>query len=148
MIKKVSTSCTSDAYSDGDTINGIITIDYACRNGRQPILHSVMVQDGSTACPNIDIVLLDATLSSATTTLTDNAICQIADADLTHILGVAQITTFVKFDDNSVGWAGNLGIPVAAADPAADPHLYFIPVARGTGPVDWGSLSFTFNFIE
>jgi len=148
MIKKISTSCSSDAYSDGDVINGILKIDYVCRSGRMPILHSVMVQDGSTACPNIDLVLLDANLSSATTTLTDNAICQIADSDLTHILGVVQITTFVKFDDNSVGFAGSLGIPVAAEDPAADPHLYVIPVARGTSPVDWTSLSFTFNFVE
>ena len=150
MIRKVSTTCTSSAYTTGMVINGQITIDNVFNSGRlAPILHSVMVQDASTACPNLDLFILDSAISTDVSTALGDAVeITLADADLTKIIGIVQITSFAHLANNSVGYATGIGLPLQAAYYASDKNLYFIPVVRGTSPVDWTSLTFTFNFIE
>jgi len=150
MIRKVSTSCTSSAYTTGMVVNGQLTIENVFNSNRlSPVLQSVIVNDTTTACPNLDLIFLDSAISTDVSTALGDAVeITLADADMDKIIGIVQITSFAHFANNMIGFATALALPVSPAYVPSDKNLYFIPVVRGTSPVDWTSLSFTFNFVE
>ena len=145
MIKKVSTTLTSDAYGDGDVLGGVLSLEKTVTAGRiTPILRQVMIQEASTAMPALDIFLLDSNVSSDTT-ITDNTIVDLDDADLVKIIGVVSTTASIMLNDNSVAVIPNLNIPINVADPHTG-TLFILPVARAASVADPGAISFTFSF--
>lgn len=147
MIRRVSTTTTSDAYTTGMVVNGALTIE---RFGNGPrisaILRQIIVKQTTTGVPDMDFIFLDSALSSDLTTLTNAAVVQINDTELTKIVGVASATASMLFEDNGIMFVTGLDVPMQLANPAADSNLYVIPVIRATSPVDWGDLEFTFVF--
>lgn len=145
MIKKASFVVTSDEAAD-DTLGSLMTLENVCTMGHpMPILHSVLVQDASTATPNIDIYLFDANPDSSTAA--DNAEYPIHANDLTKVIGVVHITTFSRGAIHSIGEATGIGLTIHASAGTGD--IYAQAVARGAAPDNWtGTKNVTFEFIN
>ncbi len=121
-------------YASGDLIGELITLAGAARTISEGgdegtgLIQSVILTDLSKQDANIDVVFFDANPDG--TTFTDNSPLDVADADLVKIIGVAQITTYADFNDNSVGWAANLALPFDLKGRTAS--LFAALVSRGT----------------
>jgi len=92
------------------------------------MIQSVILTDLGKQSAEIDVVFFDADPSQ--TTFTDNAALDVDDADLLNIVGVAAVTTWKDFSDNSVGQTLNLAIPFVLED--GGNTLYAALVSRGT----------------
>jgi len=146
MIRRVSSSTTSSAYTTGMVINGALAIERVTNAGRtQPILRQILVKQLTTGANDYDFIFLDSLLST-TTTLADAAVIIIDDTDLGKIVGVASATANMLFEDNSIVYVTGLNIPMSVAYQPTSPDIYFVPVIRSTSPVDMGDLEFTFVF--
>ena len=122
--------CQAAAYATGELVGGLLTISaiHGEVAGSDPkfgggLIQSVLITDLAKQSVNKDVVFFDT--NPANTTFTENAAFDPADADLVDILGVAQITTWVDFNDSSIGQALNLAIPFS------NTALYAAIVERG-----------------
>ena len=132
-VKTTPTIGTS-AYASGDLIGPKLTFENACRQKSEGgdegtgLIQSVVLTDLAKQDVSIDVIFFDTDPSN--TTFTDNAPFDVADADLPNIIGVAQITTYADFNDNSVGWAANLELPFDLK--SRSNSLYAAMVSRGS----------------
>lgn len=129
------TVSASPDYTAGDAMGGKITFtNFGRRNrvltkdvGSTGVIHSVMISDLSAEAKNIDVVFFDTNPSNST--ITDNAAIDVHDTDILTIIGVVNVTTWASFNDNAVGFEGNLGIPFDLE--AGNSTVYVALVARG-----------------
>jgi len=118
----------TSAYASGDLIDDKITItDADNTKSVSGVIHSVVVTDLAKQSADLDLVIFDSDPSS--TTFTDNGAFDVDDTDLPKIVGVAQITTHVTFNDNSVSIAHGTNIPFRVPSGVS---LYGALVSRGT----------------
>jgi hypothetical protein len=121
----VTVEATPD-YSSGDLVGGLLNISdiESEKKFGGGLIQSVLITDLAKQDIDKDVVFFDTNPSN--TTFTENAALDIADADLVNILGVAQVTTWIDFNDNSIGQALNLAIPFS------NTALYAAIMERGT----------------
>jgi hypothetical protein len=108
---------TSQAYSSGDCVGGVISFADAFRstNLMSGILQTMIIVDkGTTSCSGMDFYFLD-TATTGTAPTNDSALA-LADADLLKVCGRVQFTSgdYRVWSDNSIAVKDNLGIPVRA----------------------------------
>lgn len=105
---------TSASYTSGVTLGTTapIKIEPLRTQTGTGIVQSVVLQDLSNQSGAIDVVFFDS--EPTATTFTNNAALDIADADLTKVIGVVNITSsdYATFADNAVATVSTLGIPI------------------------------------
>lgn len=118
------------AYSSGDLIGHAVMefdLDKHGKVEKGGILQSVIITDLAKQNATLDVVFF-ATNPTATS-FTDQAEFDIDDADLIRIIGVATVSDWKSFKDNSVGQELQLALPFIMA---GGNTLYGAIVARGT----------------
>ena len=127
-------SISTDAYAAGDLIGSAAIELVAATDGdavnaekHGGMVQSVVITDLAAQSASLDVVFFDANPSS--TTFTDNAAFDPADADIVNIVGVASVTDWKAFNDNDVGQALNLAMPFVLD---SGNTLYAVLVSRGT----------------
>lgn len=123
-------SISTSAYADGDLIGTKLTFTAALRSsgGASGALQSATLTDLAAQNAAIDLILFNADPTS--TTFTDNAAFDIADADLSKVVARVAFTAsdYFSFADNSVAQVDSLGLGLSG--PSRD--LYGALVSRGT----------------
>lgn len=131
-VVSVTPTVDTSAYASGDLIGGKLTLSSAGRFGDKlrngtGVVQSVVVADKAKQSVTLDVVLFDTDPTG--TTFTDNAAFAVADADIGKIIGVASVSNWTAFSDNSVGDAINLtNLPF---DLGESTTIYAALVARG-----------------
>ena len=125
-------------YASGDLIGGKMSFTGAVRYNDlvagTGLIQSVVITDLEKQSVAIDIVFFD--VDPTNTTFTDNAAFDIDDTDLLTIIGVAAVTDWKAFNDNSVGVALNMAMPFNLGTGTT---LYGALVSRGAP--NYGSTS-------
>lgn len=118
-------------YTTGDLLGTKMNLTGALRvaNGTG-LVHSLTIQDLSKQNAPLDLILFDSDPSG--TTFTNNSALDVADADITRIIGTISVLAgdYVSFADNAVACLKNLGIVVKGAD--ATTSLYAAMVIRNS----------------
>jgi len=134
VLEATPTVSASAIYASGDSVGGEITLSNALRekfavndlrNGTATI-RSVVITDLGKQSANLDVIFFDTVPANG---FGDNVPITVTDVDLVNVIGVAQITTWVAFNDSSVGIAHDLYIPFALG---TGTKLYAAIVSRGT----------------
>lgn len=134
QMKYIPLALTVDtsAYGTGDSIGGKLTFTNAvCSNSSSFVVQSVIIADRSANAVDYDLVLFKSN-PSGSTTITDQAAFDPADADLPLILPVIRIedTDNFAFADNSVSSLSSLSSGGFVT--ATGGVLYGALVSRGT----------------
>jgi hypothetical protein len=130
-VKVTPVADTAGAYTSGDLIGDKLTLASAVdRSGSSGLIQSVTLVDLAKQNADIDVVFFLGDPSS--TTFTDQAALDIADADMSKIIGYAQVLNYASFNDNAVGFVGNLVIPFVQDPSGGDQTIYAALVCRGT----------------
>lgn len=130
--KFVSATPTVDtnAYATGELIGGKLTFAGAVRgNVGTGYVIGVTIKDLSAQASDLDLVLFSS--DPTATTFTDQAAFDIADADVSKVLGVINFGSSARFAfaDNGVKHVGSIVIPIRAASSST---IYGALVSRGT----------------
>jgi hypothetical protein len=123
------TVSSSPAYTAGDAVGGKMSFANAVRvSGGSGIIQSVRLVDQAKQSTAIDIIFFEADIS---TTVTDNAALDLADADALLAIGHVSIaaTDYCALSDNSFATKTAIGLPFKLASGTT---LYAAMVARGT----------------
>jgi hypothetical protein len=137
------------AYASGDLLGDqspILIKPLRSQTGTA-ILQSITIQDLSKQSLAIDVVFFDA--NPSTTTFTDNAALDIADADITKVIGVVSIVAgdYAAFADSSVATKSNIGLTLKSlASPTTG--IYFCLVTRGAPTYVADELSIQFGILQ
>lgn len=119
------------AYASGDLIGEKLEFDLSVfRDMPGLMVQSVQIVDLDKQSAAVDLVLFESDPTG--TTFTDQAALAVADADLSKVSGVAQVTTYAAFSDNSLGRANNLAIPARIEPTDGSAKLFAALVSRGT----------------
>jgi len=119
----------TSAYATGDLIGGKLTFSPPAGTSYQGTgyIVSVSITDKADQAVDLELVLFHTNPSS--TTFTDQAAFDPADADLAYVssvIALASSTTFFTYNDNGVHFLGSLAIPFKGKT------LYGALVSRGT----------------
>lgn len=126
QVSATPTITAAGIYAAGDLVGGKLSFSSAVRSaGGGGMLHTVTITDLGKQDAVLDLVLFDSDPSG--TTFTDNDPLDVADADLTKIVGVVQVLTYTDFNDNSVACEPAAGIVFKLASGTT---LYGALVAR------------------
>ena len=124
-ITATPTVSTSPAYTAGDAIGGLIKLESIHLTGAsRATIKSIRVVDLAKQDSNLDIIFY---ISKPATSGTDNTALDLADADLSLILHVENITAYDDFADNSVAGVSTIDVTFAPTD-----AIYAQMIARGT----------------
>ena len=132
VVEKTPTLDTN-AFATGDLI-GSEAIDLSSAvlgvsdqsEGGSGIIDSVVITDLDAQSANLDVLFFDTDPTNST--YTENAEFDLHDTDLVSLVGVAHITDWTDFKDNSMGQAHNLNIPFVLNTGAT---LFAVLVSRG-----------------
>lgn len=126
VVSATPTISSGSAYAAGDLVGTKMSFSDAVRvDGGGGLLHTVTVSDLGKQGAVLDLVLFDSDPSA--TTFTDNDPLDVADADLTKIVGVVQVLAYTDFADNSVAVEPAAGVVFKLASGTT---LYGALVAR------------------
>ncbi len=92
------------AYATGDLIGHAVMefdLDLLGKIVKSGVIRSVIITDLAKQSQNLDVVFWAS--EPTATTFTDQAALAIADADLVRVVGVAAVTDWKAFADNSIG---------------------------------------------
>lgn len=133
------------AYSAGDTIGVRFAVAAIRKEAGSAIIRSISVRDLDKQNSVLKIILFDADPTG--TTFTDNAALDLADADITKVIGVIPVAAadYTSLNDNSVGHVGNLNIPIQVSSGAS---IYAVVVSGGTPTYGDSALSLSFNIEQ
>ncbi len=102
------------AYATGDVLGTTspIAVEVVRAKNGTAILHSLILQDLSKQSAATDMVIFDA--NPTATTFTDNSALDIADADLSKVIGVVSVASgdYASFNDNSVSTTKGISLPI------------------------------------
>ncbi|UOF79218.1 hypothetical protein [Caudoviricetes sp.] len=117
----------TNAYVDGDLVGDLITFANAPKSG---IIETLTLVDQAKQDAALDVIFFSANPSS--TTFTDNAALDIADADLLKVLGVIRIaaTDYCDIADNAIATLRGLGLAYVAEGG----NLYACLLSNGATP--------------
>lgn len=124
----VTPTVSTSAYAAKDAVGSWMTFAGMARSaGAGLMLNAVQVVDLANVLPDMDLVLFDSDVSG-TSTATDNAAFDPADADLDNVVAVVPIGQgyYASFNDNAVANVGGLGIEIVPTGTA----LYGVLVCR------------------
>lgn len=125
---EVAVTTSATAYAAGDCIGGLISISNSTREeNRNLYIQSATVSDADAQSASFNLIIFDENPSS--TTFTDNAKLDVADADLSKIKGRILINDTLAFNDNSISTADRLALPLRLKDGRT---LYAALLAVGT----------------
>lgn len=119
------------AYGAGELLGTKLEFDLgAFRDLPGVLIQSVQLIDQDNERKDIDLVLFDSDPTG--TTFTNSSAFDIADADMTKILGVVNLTDtdYDAFADNAIAQINNVGIPVRLNATSAQLPIYGALVAR------------------
>jgi hypothetical protein len=122
--------CDTSIYAPGDLIGGLLTFANAARIAAgSGTIQGVVMGDLAKQDAAIDIIFFSA--SPDGTTFTDQAALDVADADISKIIGVMKIlaSDYSDFNDNSVATKASFGLPFKLASGTS---IYACLVCRGT----------------
>lgn len=130
VYKRVALTVTAGAYSTGQCVGGLQTVSTNMFNVNVGTgeIRGITISDEAKQSLDVDVVFFDT--NPASTTFTDNATLDIADADLDKISTVVQVRTHVTFNDNSVSISGDIARLIRAT--TTTNKIYFTLVARGS----------------
>jgi hypothetical protein len=120
----VSIDPDNDAYTDGDTIGGLLTFGTLISTGS--ILRHLTLTDQAGQGSAVDLWLFDA----APTTFADDAAFAPVYADLTKLVAKVAIASADYSTENSMKWVAKTGLDVTLVKPV----LYGYLVANGSTP--------------
>jgi len=150
MIRKIAgttIAATATTYASADCIGTKFEIANLNRGvaGMAPILTAVTVTDLDDQQGALDVILFDSDPSA--TTFTDDAALDIADADLTKIIGMVKVTSsdYSTFNDNAVGQVHSIGL---AIDLAGGSSAYGVVVSRDAKTYTANGIGLHFHFME
>lgn len=128
--KSATVTVSTSAYASGDLIGGLQSIKAVDDRTieRSGLIQDIGLSDKAKQDAVIDVVFFNANPSN--TTFTDNAALTVDDADITKIIGFAQVTSYTDFAASSFGYAGNVAMPYKIDND--DGLLYFALISRGT----------------
>lgn len=136
------------AYASGDVLGSgsPIKVELVRGNFGSGIVQSIITQDLSNQSGAYDIVFFDSNPTS--TTFTDNAALDIADADLPKVIGVVNVVAgdYAAFNDSAVGTTLSQQIAIKAA--TNSPHLWIALVSRDTKTYVADELSIAIGVLQ
>jgi hypothetical protein len=150
MIIKITCAAigvTTTQYSSGDLMGAKFTLTNADPfGGDPPYLSFLTVQDLTAQSGAFDVIIFDA--DPAGTSFTENAAFDIADADLTKVIGIIKVAgaDYAAFADSSAATVAPVG--VISFNAAAGANLYGCCVSRDTKTYGANELSLVFGFIR
>lgn len=99
ITKTVTTD--TNIYAAGDNVGGLITLTNALDVGyKTGSMLTAIISDKDKQAADFDVIIFDANPTAST--FTNNVAQTIADADLSKIAAVIQVTTSVNFVDNEI----------------------------------------------
>ena len=122
----------TNIYASGDNVGGLQTVDLSPFKNTKgaAILDHVLIMDLAKQSANMDLVLFGSNPSA--TTFTTNVAQDIADADITKIIGVVPVTSHHVFADSSVSRAVNLDLGFKLDATQSTLNLYAALISRAT----------------
>lgn len=121
---------TGNLYADGELVGNLLKLENVVRDIKgYATLMAIIMQDLSDQKSKLEMIIFDA--DPAATTFTDNAVLDIADADLPKEIGkvIIAASDYDSYTDNAVSTTRNIGLPLKS-DSGRDLWVCF--VARGT----------------
>jgi len=115
------------AYSIGDVVGTKMTFDTGGLRLSSPFITSVGLVDQNKLGLSMHLVVFDQ--DPTLTTITDNGVLDVADADMSKIAAIVPITTYSSFNDNSFGYARDLNYSLSLRSS----FLYCVLVTQATG---------------
>lgn len=130
-VLEVTPTIETSAYTSGDLVAPLITFSDPFGNDSSSLRNDMRIvgvelTDLGKQSTTTDVVFFDTNPSN--TTFTVNSALDIHDTDLLNVVGVATVSDWKAFNDNSAGQATDLGFHARLANGAA---LYAALVARG-----------------
>jgi hypothetical protein len=130
-LKTITVTPTVDTliYASGDLIGGLLTFDGVRLIGGA-VIKTITLVDQAKQNAAIDLILFGGNLSG--TTLTNNGVLDVADADLLTYLGHVSIpaANYAPFNDNSAATVKDINLYLLPA--ATGTAIYGLLVSRGT----------------
>lgn len=126
-----SPTADTNIYATGEVIGGKLTFSNAMADTTGTgFLVSVRIIDQSAQASDLDLVIFSSNPTS--TTFTDQAALDIADADLSKVIGVVNFGSSSRFAfaDNGIKFVANQTIPIVSL--TNNTTLYGVLVSRGT----------------
>jgi hypothetical protein len=123
------TVSAASIYADGDLVGGKITLASAVRAaGAGGVIQAITLTDLAKQSAAIDVIFFNA--DPSTTTFTDNAAFDVADAELVNIIGIVKLAAadYAAFNDSSAICKTGINLPFVLAGTS----LYAALVTRGT----------------
>ena len=145
-IAGATVGATAHTYAAGQLVGGKITLTGVVNPSRRdPVLCAVTVQDLTKQNSALNLIFFDA--NPAATTFTDNAAFDLADADITKVIAIAPVAAsdYVSLNDNSVGCARNLALPIESA--AGDGDMYMCVICAGAPTYAANELSLVLQIV-
>lgn len=128
VVVEAAPACDTAAYAAGELIGGKLTLSFATASSVfTGIISNVTIIDKDKEAADLDVVFFDTDPSS--TTFTDQAAFDPADADLLNIICTVSVTTDVAFSDNGISYANNVNCPFITPSSTT---IYAAIVSRGT----------------
>ena len=137
----VTPTLDTSAYSDGDRMGSIMTIEAGNDSGNPVTIMDVKVQDKADQGATFDMLFFNELPVVASA---DNAAISITDAEGEKYEGHITIDTYSDFG----GWQGatKLNVGLAVKPAAADGKIYALLVSRGTPTYAANSLRIKISF--
>ena len=128
VVVEAAPTVDTSAYATGELIGGKLTLTNAAAFGLfTGIINNVTIIDKDKEAADLDVVFFDT--NPASTTFTDQAAFDPADADLLNIICTVSVTTDVSFSDNGMSYANNVNCPFQTS---ASTIIYAAIVSRGS----------------
>lgn len=103
----VTPTISTSAYAAGDALGGKLTFSNAARSsGYGGVITGVTIIDKDQERAPLELVLFNQDFTNTT----DNAAFDPSDADLANAVCVIPIAQYYNFNDNSIGYSGDLNI--------------------------------------
>lgn len=124
LLSPTVTVSNSPAYTAGDSVGGKLTLTNALGSNNKGIVREIVLVDQ--AKQNAAMTLLFFSADPSGTTFTDNGALDVADADMSKIIGKVNIAAgdYAGLADNSVASVASLAIPLEGADRTIYAHLF------------------------
>jgi DNA-binding phage protein len=148
LVRTSVTTSISPAYSSGDQIGSVITLNEVVRGFyKTSVLLSAVVVDKDKQASALDVFIFS---ESPTVTSVDNGAFSVSDSEASSkLLGVISIaaTDYKDTALNSIAAVGNLGMLVSPT--LESRSLYAVVVSRGTPTfASTSSLTLTLGFMK
>lgn len=122
------------AYASGDVIGGLLSFTNVFPLGSHAVtIHNVIVHDNAAQTGALTLILFNANPSA--TTFTENSALDVADADLSKIVGKVTLNTAYSFADNCI-LTSDVTIPIEKdfsspnINTTSDPTLYGVLICE------------------